>query len=47
MCLLTCLAIFGLGCFILFLLYRYPYNPAKALNPKMRAVKRMLRKEIA
>jgi len=41
------LLIFGILCFVVFLFYRYPYLPVKALYPKMRTIRRMLRKEIA
>lgn len=41
------LVILSLACFIGFLFFRYPYLPLKTLYPKMRAIRRMLRKEIA
>ncbi len=40
------LVICGIVCFILFVLYRYPYLPTKTYYPKMRTIKKMLKKEI-
>ncbi|HYK76813.1 MAG TPA: hypothetical protein VEV16_07540 [Daejeonella sp.] len=40
------LVIFGMGCFISFLFYKYPHLPQNVNYPKMRSIKRMLRKEI-
>lgn len=40
------LVIFGIGCFVLFILYRYPYLPTKTYYPKMRTIKKMLKKEV-
>ena len=41
------LLILSIGCFMGFLFYKYPYFPVKTFYPKMRTIKRMLRKEIA
>jgi DHA2 family multidrug resistance protein len=41
------LVLLSIGCFILFLFYKYPYTPIKALYPKMRTIKKILNKEIA
>jgi DHA2 family multidrug resistance protein len=41
------LVIASIGCFIAFLLYKYPYSPLKVLYPRMRTIRKMLRKEIA
>jgi len=37
----------GFSCFFLFIFFRYPYLPVKILYPKMRTIKKMLKKEIA
>ncbi|WP_181304988.1 hypothetical protein [Rufibacter sp. XAAS-G3-1] len=37
----------SIGCFVVFLFYNYPYAPVKALYPRMRAIRRMLRRELA
>lgn len=41
------LLVIGLLCFAIFLFYKYAYLPKNVLYPRSRAIKRMLRKEIA
>jgi DHA2 family multidrug resistance protein len=41
------LLLWGMACLAVFLFYKYPYLPVKALYPKMRTIKKLLRREMA